>query len=44
MGRYLNKAKHRDIMYACACIYIKFDMGKGVLEAIELQVDVWIHL
>lgn len=44
VGKYIDRSEPKDNTQACTRIYVKLDLGKGLLEAIKLKVDEWSHI
>lgn len=44
LGKFINRAEPKSIMYSCARICVEVDVGKGISEAIKLNLDDWTHI
>ena len=43
LGKYIDKAKPRGPLFSCARICIEVDLEKGLLEAVNIEMDGWEH-
>lgn len=44
VGKYIDRNEPKDNIKACSFICVEFDLGKGLPEAIKLNVDNWTHI
>lgn len=44
VGKYIDRMEPKENMHACTRICAKFDLGKGLPEAVKIKVDIWIHI
>lgn len=44
VGKYIYRSEPRENMHACARICVEVDLGKGLLEAVKIKVDNWVHI
>lgn len=44
LGRYITISQGNDNNFSCARICVEMDFAKGILEAIQLDFEIWSHL
>lgn len=44
LGKYIDRDEPRDGIESCAYICVEVDVGKGLLDVVQLIVDNWIYL